>query len=201
MYNHCVTIFQIDGNLLNNSNLRRSIHKLVWNVYIDVDTFERRWNRLMNEYGLQDHVWLSEMYAIRDKWVPSYFREIPMCCLMKTTSRCESANHLFKTNSSPHNTLVQFMLCFETTVDGQRNEQGELQDKTETTNPKFKTPFPIERHANEIYTRTVFFEVQKEMEKSLRLCYIVSREDSDVIHSYLVAHQDHSKKIVKEYKV
>ncbi|XP_076896789.1 protein FAR1-RELATED SEQUENCE 5-like [Bidens hawaiensis] len=47
---------KIDGNLLNNSNLRRSIHKLVWNVYIDVDTFERRWNRLMNEYGLQDHV-------------------------------------------------------------------------------------------------------------------------------------------------
>lgn len=151
------TVFQIDGNLLNNSNLRRSIHKLVWNVYIDQETFERRWDQLMNEYGLQDHEWLSEMYAIRDQWVPGYFRNVPMCCLMKTTSRCESANHLFKTNSSSHNTLVQFMLCFETTMDGQRNEQGELQDKTETTSPKFKTPFPIERHANEVYTRAVFF--------------------------------------------
>ncbi|XP_076946972.1 protein FAR1-RELATED SEQUENCE 5-like [Bidens hawaiensis] len=43
--------------------------------------------------------------------------------------------------------------------------------------------------------------LKKKMEKSLRLCYIVSREELDVIHSYLVAHQDHSKKIVKEYKV
>ncbi|XP_076918240.1 protein FAR1-RELATED SEQUENCE 3-like [Bidens hawaiensis] len=125
-----VTVFQIDVNLLNNSNLSRSIHKLVLNVYIDLETFERRWNQLMNEYGLQDHEWLSEMYAIRDQWVPGYFRDVPMCCLMKTTSR-----------------------------------------------------------------------FQKEMYNAMRLCYIVSREESSNIHSYVVAHQNHLKHIVNEYKV
>ncbi|KAD3640736.1 hypothetical protein E3N88_29959 [Mikania micrantha] len=63
------------------------------------------------------------MYAIRDQWVPAYFREIPMCCLMKTTSRCESSNASFKVNSSEANTLVQFILCYDTSIESQRYRQ------------------------------------------------------------------------------
>ncbi|XP_035832663.1 protein FAR1-RELATED SEQUENCE 5-like [Helianthus annuus] len=193
---------KIKGSDETNAELKKQIHKLVWNVYIEPHRFEKRWNLLMTEYGLEDHAWMNEMYAIREQWIPCYFRDIPMCCLMKTTSRCESANHMFKANSSPHNTLVQFMLCYDTSVDKIRNKQRKLSYETDTTNPeRYKTSFPIERHANEVYTRTLFWEVQKEIDKSNSLCYVAERGMVDGVNTYLVAHQDHTKEIVNEFKV
>ncbi|XP_022042375.1 protein FAR1-RELATED SEQUENCE 5-like [Helianthus annuus] len=107
---------KIKGSDEKNAELKKKVHKLVWNVYIEPHRFKKRWNLLMTEYGLEGHEWMNEMYAIREQWIPCYFRDIPMCCLMKTTSRCESANH----NSSPHNTLVQFMLCYDTIRPGEK---------------------------------------------------------------------------------
>ncbi|XP_022003594.1 protein FAR1-RELATED SEQUENCE 5-like [Helianthus annuus] len=193
---------KIKGSDETNAELKKQIHKLVWNVYVEPHRFEKRWNLLMTEYGLEDHAWMNEMYAIREQWIPCYFRDIPMCCLMKTTSRCESANHMFKANSSPHNTLVQFMLCYDTSVDKIRNKQRKLSYETDTTNhERYKTSFPIERHANEVYTRMLFWEVQKEIDKSNSLCYVAERGMVDGVNTYLVAHQDHTKEIVNEFKV
>ncbi|KAD4386010.1 hypothetical protein E3N88_26179 [Mikania micrantha] len=42
----------------------------------------------VGEYGLRFRgVDENDMFAIRNRWVPAYFMEIQMCCLMKTTSR------------------------------------------------------------------------------------------------------------------
>ncbi|KAJ0713859.1 putative MULE transposase domain, FHY3/FAR1 family [Helianthus annuus] len=114
---------KILNDILDNTTLRSSIHKLVWNLFITPQTFEERWHILMDEYHLNNHPLLCEMFAIRHEWVPCYFREIPMCCLMKTTSRCESSNARFKVNSSETNTLIQFLMCFDTSLDAQRHTQ------------------------------------------------------------------------------
>ncbi|XP_035845050.1 protein FAR1-RELATED SEQUENCE 1-like [Helianthus annuus] len=119
---------------------------------------------------------------------------------MKTTSRCESANHLFKSNSSPHNTLVQFMLCYDTSVDGLRNDQRELSYQTDTTNPEYKTKWPIERHANVIYTRKVFLDVQKEILKGKENNYIAERSISDGVNCFVIAHQDQTSEVLNEFK-
>ncbi|XP_076948410.1 protein FAR1-RELATED SEQUENCE 5-like [Bidens hawaiensis] len=156
---------KVSKEQLKNGELYRSIHKLVWNVFIDPPTFERKWVALMTEFKLNDHDWLKQMYDIREQWVPGYFRDIPMCCLMKTTSRCESSNASFKVNSSPSNTLVQFMLCFELSMGTQREKERVLQNKTITKTPRYRLNTPIEQHAGYVYTRDIFFEVQKEMIK------------------------------------
>ncbi|XP_022032045.1 protein FAR1-RELATED SEQUENCE 5-like [Helianthus annuus] len=154
---------KIKGSDETNAELKKQIHKLVWNVYIEPHRFEKRWNLLMTEYGLEDHAWMNEI---------------------------------------PHNTLVQFMLCYDTSVDKLRNKQRKMSYETDTTNPeRYKTSFPIERHANEVYTRTLFWEVQKEIEKSNSLCYVAERGMVDGVNTYLVAHQDHTKEIVNEFKV
>ncbi|KAK9053923.1 hypothetical protein SSX86_024998 [Deinandra increscens subsp. villosa] len=87
---------KIKGSDVDNKELRTRINKLVWNLIIDTHTFEERWVALMNEYGMNDHEWLSPLYKIRHLWVTCYFRHIDMCCLIKTTSRCESSNAMFK---------------------------------------------------------------------------------------------------------
>ncbi|XP_022031658.1 protein FAR1-RELATED SEQUENCE 5-like [Helianthus annuus] len=142
-----------------------SVHRLcMWHIMdklphkIDGDVLQNT--------NLRRHKWLSDMFSIRDQWVPGYFRDMPMCCLMKTTSRCESSNALFKVNSSASNTLVQFMLCFEIANDGQRYRQRVSEHKTESTSAALSTPLPIEVHAALVYTRSIFKEVQKEISKA-----------------------------------
>ncbi|KAK9050139.1 hypothetical protein SSX86_030891 [Deinandra increscens subsp. villosa] len=163
---------KIEGDILNNTKLCQKLHSLVWNLIIDKDTFESRWLSLMEEHGLSNHGWLNQMYAIRFDWIPSYFRDLPMCCLMKTTSRCESSNALFKVNSSINNTLLQFLMCFDMAIDRQRHKQCQLEFETNTSTPEFHNPYPIERHAASLYTVTIFREVQKEIDRSVHYCTI-----------------------------
>jgi len=174
----------------------------VWNLFITPSEFEERWKMLMSDLHLSDHSWLKEMYSIRKQWVPCYFRKIQMCCLMKTTSRCESSNALFKVHYSKTNTLVQFMLCFDTSIDGQRYHQRNAYFESNTTTPSMPKNIPIERHASTIYTHTLFLEVQKEIYRGWSLCYIYYFEDvDDSITLYRIAHTNKRHKIVNEYTV
>nr|GEV20019.1 protein FAR1-related sequence 5-like [Tanacetum cinerariifolium] len=84
------------GDLAADTNFRKDFHKLVCNVYIGPDVFEQRWNDMISRYNLHDNKWLSDMYAIKERWVPGFFKDVPMCGLMKTTSRSESSNAFFQ---------------------------------------------------------------------------------------------------------
>nr|GFA97284.1 protein FAR1-related sequence 5-like [Tanacetum cinerariifolium] len=63
------------GDLAADNNFRKDLHKLVWNLYIDPDVFEQRWNDMISLYNLHDNKWLSDMYAIRERWVSGFFKE------------------------------------------------------------------------------------------------------------------------------
>ncbi|XP_022002264.2 protein FAR1-RELATED SEQUENCE 5-like [Helianthus annuus] len=54
-------ISEIAGGLLQNSELRALMHRLVWSIHMKPSTFETRWQLLMEEYGLQDHDWLKDI--------------------------------------------------------------------------------------------------------------------------------------------
>ncbi|XP_076934432.1 protein FAR1-RELATED SEQUENCE 5-like [Bidens hawaiensis] len=192
---------KILGDLLANMDLRVSIHKLVWNLFITPSTYQEQWKLLIDDLNLSDHHWLTEIYAIKEQWVPCYFREIQWCCLMKSTSRCESSNSLFKVNTSHANTLVQFLLCFGTALDRQRKTQLELDIETSTTTPKMLEKLSLEIHASNIYTRKIFLEVQKEIYRGMRQCYITSSLELDGIKKFNIAHTNKRFKVVNNYVV
>ncbi|XP_076938235.1 protein FAR1-RELATED SEQUENCE 5-like [Bidens hawaiensis] len=144
---------------------------------------------------------MKDMFAIRDSWVPAYFRELPMCCLMKTTSRSESSNSQFKVYSSHGNNLVQFMNCFEMTLNAQRHVQRELHNDTTTKRPPIETRLPIERHAFYVYTITIFKEVQKEITKGLYHCARSGLETKDGLNIHYINHKDKRNGFVGEFKV
>nr|GEV91918.1 putative reverse transcriptase domain-containing protein [Tanacetum cinerariifolium] len=60
------------GDLDADTKFRKDFHKLVWNVYIGPEVFEQRWDDMITRYNLQDNKWLSDMYAIKDR-----FEKIP----------------------------------------------------------------------------------------------------------------------------
>ncbi|XP_076895832.1 protein FAR1-RELATED SEQUENCE 5-like [Bidens hawaiensis] len=141
------------------------------------------------------------MYAIRHQWVLAYFRELSMCCLMKTTSRCESYNSQFKVYSSEGNTLVQFMLCFEQALNAQRFVQRQLQYDTTTTSPPMLTRLPFELHASQVYTETIFKDVQEEIYEGLYRCSHELVEFVNETRTHFVKHTDKDKILVGEFKV
>ncbi|XP_071698952.1 protein FAR1-RELATED SEQUENCE 5-like [Rutidosis leptorrhynchoides] len=65
--------FKVCGELLKNTDLRRRIHKLVWDVLLTVEKFEARWQLLIRDFNLEANTWLSDMFKIRDRWVPGFF--------------------------------------------------------------------------------------------------------------------------------
>nr|GEZ91184.1 hypothetical protein [Tanacetum cinerariifolium] len=58
----------------------------------------KNFRRSLNKY--------IEMFEIRDRWIPGYFKDLPMCYLMKTTSRSESSNAFFRIHYHASNMLL-----------------------------------------------------------------------------------------------
>ena len=63
-------------------------------------------------------------------------------------------------------TLVEFYMSYESAMDAQRYNQEKLNVSSLHTVPQLKTPLPIEKHASEVYTRTIFLLFQYEVYKS-----------------------------------
>ncbi|XP_052625926.1 protein FAR1-RELATED SEQUENCE 6-like [Lactuca sativa] len=116
----------ISDDLFTNTDFRKRFSKFVWDINIKPDVFEVKWGLLMKEFNLEDTRWFKDMFTIRDSWIPGYFSDIPMCGLMKTTSRSESMNSFFNTYSESGNLLLNFMMNYDTAIQKQRNTQREL---------------------------------------------------------------------------
>ncbi|KAK1414938.1 hypothetical protein QVD17_30704 [Tagetes erecta] len=176
---------KIAGDILANTDLRKRLNKLVWNIYLTPTEFEEH-QRAMDS---------------RERWIPGYFRELPMCCLMKTTSRAESTNAFFRRYMNPDNTLLQFIVCFEMAMDDQRYMQRKFDFETMTSTPKYMTRLPIEVFAAKIYTHEVFLNVSQEIFKGDLSCAIKGIETGDGTDVYVVRHNEKVKQYVNDYKV
>ncbi|GJR26820.1 FAR1-related sequence 5-like protein [Tanacetum coccineum] len=153
--------------------------KIIWNMFIGPEEFEDRWNKLMEEFNLVNHKWLSMMYRLRSSWIPAFFVDSPLCGLMRTTSRSESENSFFSYFTSSGSTLVKFMLCYESAMERQRHTQEKLDHQSFDSFPTLLTPLPIEDHAAKVYTRNLFIRVQKKIVAGSWLCSIMGMSSDE----------------------
>ncbi|XP_021970068.2 protein FAR-RED IMPAIRED RESPONSE 1-like [Helianthus annuus] len=93
-----------------------------------------------------------------------------MSGLMRTSSRSESENHFFGKISNPKCTLVEFLSHFDTAIEAQRHEHRKNDHDTRYTNPGEWSDFVLEKQAAQIYTRTLFFDVQLEIQHAIHRC-------------------------------
>lgn len=175
------------------------IKGFVWNENIDATEFEEGWKEVIEEHDLQNNDWLTSMYENRSYWIPAYFRDDPMCGILRTTSWSESANAFFGKYSMERDTLTEFYVRFETAMEKQRNTNKRLNYECLTQLPKTETPLLIEKDAAEIYTRDIFYMIQEEIKDG---CYNVGMKSMttvDVTHKILVLTD--SKLKGKEFEV
>ncbi|CAI9261140.1 unnamed protein product [Lactuca saligna] len=141
---------KISDDLFTNTDFRKRFSKLVWDNNMKPDVFEVKWGLLMKEFNLEDTRWFKDMFTIRDSWIPGYFSDIPMCGLMKTTSRSESMNSFFNTYSESGNLLLNFMMNYDIAIQKQRNTQRDLDRASKKASYKMQTPREIELQASKM---------------------------------------------------
>ncbi|XP_073130821.1 protein FAR1-RELATED SEQUENCE 5-like [Henckelia pumila] len=112
------------------------------------DEFEKSWIEVIKRTNLEKNDWLSLMYEMRHKWVPTYFNHI-FSAGMSSSQRSESSHSFFKRTlkHQRHNELVADHIDI--------NEH-----------PKIKTKWPMEAQMVKVYTKKKWVEFQCEMIES-----------------------------------
>ncbi|XP_024978948.1 protein FAR1-RELATED SEQUENCE 6-like [Cynara cardunculus var. scolymus] len=180
---------KVSAALNHDPNFNKVINKLIWNIHIGPKEFETRWHEMIHQYNLGGDTWFTEMYEIRHSWIPAYYKDTPMSGLMKTTSRSESSNSYINIYESYWFDLVQFLNNYDVAIEKQRYKQSIHETVTRTTNLKFVTPLRLKSHASSIYSRNVFFDIQKEIKKAFWFCTIETVECRDDLTSFMISHK------------
>ncbi|XP_074298246.1 protein FAR1-RELATED SEQUENCE 5-like [Silene latifolia] len=113
---------KVSYQLFQDEDFKTRLNRCVWNNQLEPDEFEEQWEKIMTDYQLVEHEWFSYLYDLREQWIPAYFKDVSMSGLMRVTSRSESENSFFDRFLTPHLTLVEFWVCYETALEAQRHK-------------------------------------------------------------------------------
>ncbi|XP_021979677.1 protein FAR1-RELATED SEQUENCE 5-like [Helianthus annuus] len=179
-----IMFYHVGANLCNSTDFKKRLCGIVWTDALLPEQFETEWGVILADFDLVNHEWLHSIYHIRDTWIPAYYRDEHMSGLMRTSSRSESENHFFGQFCNPNCTLVEFLGHFDSAIEAQRHEHRKNDHDTRHTNPEiFAKEFVLEQQAANIYTQTIFFDAQLEIQTAIHKCGIGKwdeREDNFV---------------------
>ncbi|XP_076960906.1 protein FAR1-RELATED SEQUENCE 5-like [Bidens hawaiensis] len=148
---------KVGSGLCNTTDFKTRLCDIVWTDSITPELFEKEWVSIMDDFQLNDHDWLKDIFRIRESWIPAYYHGETMSGLMRTSSRSESENHFFGKFCNPRCTLVEFLAHFKTALDHQRHEHRKNDHDCGYTAAETWSNYALEKQAIEIFTRTIFF--------------------------------------------
>ncbi|KAK1429767.1 hypothetical protein QVD17_11985 [Tagetes erecta] len=176
---------KVGVTLCNTTDFKQRICDIVWTDSLSPSEFELGWHSVIQDFDLSDNNWLGDIYDMRESWIPAYYRDELMSGLMRTTSRSESENHFFGQVCNVRSTLLEFLTHFETAIESQRHNQRKNDHDTRYTRPQLKTDFVLEKQASQIYTKTLFLDVQVEI-VGIEKCINVKLENIDGFTKFFI---------------
>lgn len=173
---------QIGPKLASNKQFVNKLKDAVYSDHLTPEQFEERWNAVIAEFKLETNPWLTEMFCIRDQWIPAYFSNIEMAGLLRTTSRSKSSNFFFQHYHESGDNLVEFYSSFESAMDRQRMRNADDERKSQKI-PLTGVSLCIESDAANIYTLELFYLVREEIKSGCYHTIIQSMSrDNDASH-------------------
>ncbi|XP_022032181.1 protein FAR1-RELATED SEQUENCE 5-like [Helianthus annuus] len=155
---------KVGVRLCNSTNFKEHICGVLWTDILTPKEFESEREAVIAEFNLEDSVWLSDIFALRESWIPAYYRMEHMSGFMRKTSRSESENHFFGQVCNSKATLVEFMTHHETAIEAQRHTHRKNDHESRYKRPQLKSSYKLlEGQAVDIYTKSIFCDVQAEL--------------------------------------
>ncbi|XP_019158224.1 PREDICTED: protein FAR1-RELATED SEQUENCE 5-like [Ipomoea nil] len=188
---------KVGPTLNKNEGFKNKLNSIVWISFLEPANFETQWKQLMENFNLVEHNWFTNMFEVRNLWIPAYFRDVFMGGLLRTMSRSKSENYTYNRFTGPQSSLVEFMMNLDTALKSQRNTNAKLNSDNEGYNPNMRTSLGIEKHASIVYTITIFYKVQAEICASYFKCRVLSvREDAGILHYLIMDGKDKTFSVV-----
>ncbi|RWR80203.1 protein FAR1-RELATED SEQUENCE 5-like protein [Cinnamomum micranthum f. kanehirae] len=173
----------LGGVHIHNDGLIDMIKKCVHNSQTS-SHFESYWNQIITDNKLMENEWLADIYKIRHMWVPAYIKE-NFFGGMSTTHRSESMNAFVKQYVEYTNSLLDFILRFDTGVERLRYLEKKEDFENSNGRPEMKTCSPLEKQMANIYTKNLFYKFQDELFMIMSLGVKLVTED-DVSCNFVV---------------
>ncbi|KAK8572342.1 hypothetical protein V6N12_028397 [Hibiscus sabdariffa] len=87
-----------------------------------IEEFEKKWEEIGVKYKLQEINWFNEMFDLRHRWVPVFFKG-DFWASMSSTQRSESMNNFFKAFVNLNTTLKEFVQQYCLALGKRANEE------------------------------------------------------------------------------
>ncbi|XP_021759191.1 protein FAR1-RELATED SEQUENCE 5-like [Chenopodium quinoa] len=175
--------------------IKNVLDKAKHRFYLEPEEFEIGWHYVISEFDLVNDDLFKNMFNIRNMWIPSYFRDLFMGGILRSTQRSESENSFFTNFTNQHLLLVELWFCYESAIDAQRHTQDKLNATSKTTHPQLVAPLHLEKHAALVYTHNVFYIFKKEFKNALYNCGIgsVTIKEEEGIEQYRIVENTRKK--------
>lgn len=129
--------------------------------------FEDCWSSMISTYNLQDHSWFKRLYLLKDKWSTSLNKKY-FSAGIKSSQRSESTNSSIGFKSKKTTTLMEFYHIFNDIFHRWRRREADDEFKCSREVPQSKYPLTgILKQAAEVYTLTIFWEFENEINKTM----------------------------------
>ncbi|KAK2437056.1 protein FAR1-RELATED SEQUENCE [Trifolium repens] len=160
--------------------------KLCMYKYLEEVDFQRAWDKMVEDYKLQESDWMLGLYKIKEKWAKCYMKNT-MTIGMRSTQLSESVNADLKTFLKPDLDIIQFFTHFDRVVSDKRYNELHREFESRQKLPRLKMEHsPLLQQVSQTYTLPIFDLFQKEYDK-YSAAYIKEEKEGEPNHEYLVS--------------
>ena len=128
------------------------------------EEFEAKWTLFLAKWpAAAGHSYFAAMYDNRAKWVPCYFKH-RFFPFLQFTQRSEGFNAVLKRYVNPNKSLLDFVKQYAKIQVHILVKEGGNDYKTDILQLKTWSPFPVEKHAYRVYTRSIYCKFRTEFQ-------------------------------------
>ncbi|XP_057511763.1 protein FAR1-RELATED SEQUENCE 6-like [Actinidia eriantha] len=168
-------------------SISSSLHNAIYDSLTVVD-FENAWDVLIKKYELQNNDWLHGLYLERNRWVPTFVKDV-FWTGMSSTQRSESMNSYFDGYINSMTTLKQFVEQYENALAKKVEIKKHEDAKSLHSYIPCITEDELETQFQSVYTNAKFKEFQKLFVGRLK-CEIMSETKVDDVRSTYEVEED-----------
>ncbi|XP_016173287.1 protein FAR1-RELATED SEQUENCE 5-like [Arachis ipaensis] len=158
---HRLCRWHFEKNVMSNvkdAGLRAQFSRWLY-ADIAVNKFLTEWSQAVEEFSLQDSLWINQVFGKKDMWANAYLRD-KFCACIRTTSRCEGINSVAKNFLQSKHGMLELVQNLELMVRDYRNNELLVQFRSIDSVPVITTSLEsLERCAASHYTRAIFGDV------------------------------------------
>ncbi|XP_057723920.1 protein FAR1-RELATED SEQUENCE 5-like [Arachis stenosperma] len=138
-----------------NPSFTSKFRKIMTGDY-EIPVFKRKWDQLIEEFGIEDKPWVINMYEEKHMWATAYLRG-KFFAGFRTTSRCEGLHSVVGRYVGSRYDLTSFVEHFQRCVAHMRFNEFNADYESTRGVPVMQTCIELlERYAAELYTHEIF---------------------------------------------